>query len=155
MRKNFKAYIIERVSYHTSGTDWEAAYSYYQKADSISSVLWHIATHYAKETNDIMRTAQMVPALNAMIDITTTRIAAGLATIPDSILYFLFSMCICASFLLGYDNRKKVDGIVVAAFAVLLSITVFTIVDLDKSRAGFIKTDQSNERIQDLLKMFE
>jgi hypothetical protein len=89
-----------------------------------------------------------------MIDITTTRRAAGEATVPDSIMYFLFILCFCAAFLLGYDNKYKIDWIVVTGFALMLSITVYTIIDLDRPRSGLINMDAPNEKIIELREMF-
>ena len=97
----------------------------------------------------------LVPALNEMIDITTTRRAAGEATIPDSIMYFLFILCLGSAFLLGYEQAQKIDWIVVIGFATMLSATVFNIIDLDRPRSGLINMDTPNEKIVELLQMFD
>jgi len=109
---------------------------------------------YAKANNGTTVASQMIPALNDMIDITTTRRAAGESTIPDSILYFLFILCISAAFLLGYDHKNKIDWIVVIGFAILLSATIFTIIDLDRPRSGLINMDSPNQKIVELRDMF-
>jgi hypothetical protein len=96
----------------------------------------------------------MTPALNAMIDITTTRRAAGEETIPDSIMYFLFFLCLCTSFLVGYDNKGKSDWIVLSGFSIILSIIILLIVDLDRPRSGFINMDTPNQKIIELREMF-
>lgn len=87
-----------------------------------------------------------------MIDITTTRRAAGESTIPDSIMYFLFILCLCSAFLLGYDHKNKFDWIVVIGFAIMLSSTVSTIIDMDRPRSGLIDMDKPNEKIIELRK---
>ena len=97
----------------------------------------------------------MIPALNAMIDITTTRRAAGEATIPDSIVYFLLILCIGSAFLLGYDNKNKIDWIVVMGLAIMLSLTVFNIIDLDRPRSGLINMNKPNQKIVELRGMFK
>ena len=89
-----------------------------------------------------------------MIDITTTRRSAGESTIPDSIMYFLFILCLSMSFLLGYDNKTKIDWIVVIGFALMLSATLFTIIDLDRPRSGLITMDVPIQKMVELRDMF-
>ena len=127
----------------------------YKKGSEISSEIWSTAAAYAKTDNITTRTSELIPALNAMIDITTTRRAAGESTIPDSIMYFLFLLCLCSAFLLGYDHKNKFDWIVVIGFATMLSATVFTIIDMDRPRSGLIDMDKPNQKIIELRQMFK
>ena len=90
-----------------------------------------------------------------MIDITTTRREAGEANIPDSIMYLLLTLCCCSAFLLGYDSADKVDWVIVTGFALMLSITVFTIIDLDRPRSGLINLDNTNRLMIELQHMFK
>ena len=155
LRSNLKTYVEVRIAYYKAGMNLtkivEAAY----QTDSISKQVWAIVADYAKKDNLTTRTSEMIPALNAMIDITTTRRAAGEATIPDSIMYFLFILCCSSAFLLGYDNKKKIDWIVVTGLAIMLSATVFTIIDLDRPKTGLISMDKPNEKIIELRQMFK
>jgi hypothetical protein len=155
LRGNLKKYVQARVQFYKVGLNVNEIVQYYLEADSLSGKVWSIAANYAKEDDVTTRTSQLMPALNSMIDITTTRRAAGEATIPDSIMYFLFLLCICSAFLLGYDNKNKVDWIVVMGLAIMLSTTVFNIIDLDRPRGGLINMDTPNEKITELLKMFK
>ena len=155
LRVNLKEYVEARIAFYQSGMDIEKVVGYYRKADDIGKKIWFIAATYAKSDDNVTRTSQLIPALNDMIDITTTRIAAGEGTIPDSIMYFLFILCFCSAFLLGYDHKDKIDWIIVIGFAIMLSATVFNIIDLDRPRSGFINMDTPNEKIIELREMFE
>ena len=154
LRSNLKQYVEERIAFYQDGMDIEKVAEHYLKADSIGKEVWSIAARHAKTDNITTRTSELIPALNAMIDITTTRRAAGEATIPDSIMYFLFILCFCSAFLLGYDNKHKIDWIVVMGFAIMLSITVYMIIDLDRPRSGLINMDTPNQKIIELREMF-
>lgn len=154
LRDNLKDYVEARIAFYQVGMDTEKIVSYYIKASQISKKIWSIASTYAKVDNGTTITSQLIPALNDMIDITTTRRAVGESTIPDSILYFLFILCISSAFLLGYDNTKKIDWIVVVGFGLLLSATIFTIIDLDSPRSGLINLDSHNQKIVELREMF-
>jgi hypothetical protein len=155
LRAGLREYVEHRIAFYQAGMDLEKAADYYRKADNASKKVWAIAASYAKIDNITTRTSELIPALNAMIDITTTRRAAGEATIPDSIMYFLFSLCLGAAFLLGYEQREKIDWIVVIGFSLMLSATVFNVIDLDRPRSGLINMDTPNEKIIELLEMFE
>jgi hypothetical protein len=144
-----------RIAYYQAGMDIKKVIEAYVQGNKISGQIWSTVAAYAKTDDITTRTSQLIPALNAMIDITTTRRAAGESTIPDSIMYFLFLLCLCSSFLLGYDIKNKLDWIVVIGFAVMLSATVFTIIDMDRPRSGLIDMDKPNEKIIELREMFK
>lgn len=155
LRANLKDYVDARIAFYEAGMDVEKLVTYYRQADNIGKKIWSIAAHYAKIDDVTTRTSQLIPALNDMIDITTTRRAAGEATIPDSIMYFLFILCFCSSFLLGYEFKNRIDWVVVIGFAVILSATVFNIIDLDRPRSGLIDMDNPNQKIIELREMFK
>ena len=154
LRNSLQEYVEARIAFYESGMDMDRTTLYYLRADSLGKHTWDILTRYARHDNFTTKTSEIVPALNAMIDIATTRRAAGESTIPDSIMYFLFVLCFCSAFLLGYDNKHKIDWIVVIGFAVMLSVTVLTILDLDRPRGGFINMDRPNQKIIELREMF-
>ncbi len=154
LRSHLKDYVEARIAFYQAGMDEEKTVEEYRKAGTISNKIWSITADYARRDDITTRTSELIPALNAMIDITTTRRAAGESTIPDSIMCLLFILCWCSAFLLGYDRKNKFDWIVVSGFALMLSITVFTIIDLDRPRSGLINMDKPNEKIMELRHMF-
>ncbi|HRZ32890.1 MAG TPA: hypothetical protein P5188_11315 [Flavobacterium sp.] len=155
LKSNMKEYVEERIAFYESGMDVQKIVEHYKKADIIGKKIWSITADYAKKDNITTRTSELIPALNAMIDITTTRRAAGESTIPDSIMYFLFALCVCSAFLLGYDNKRTIDWIILIGFTTMLSLTVFTIIDLDRPRSGLINMDGPNQKMVELRQMFE
>jgi hypothetical protein len=154
LRAHLKEYVEERIGYFEAGIDLDKVREHAAKSNKISTKVWSIVTEYARKDPTTTRTSELVPALNAMIDITTTRQAALDATIPDSILYFLFILCFCSAFLLGYDNKFSIDWIILLGFAIMLSMTVYTIIDLDRPRTGLIDTSGPNKKMIELREMF-
>jgi hypothetical protein len=155
LKGQLKEYLEARIAFLEAGMDEKKLISTYVKANEISSTIWSTAATYARVDDITTRTSELLPALNEMIDLTTTRRAAGEATIPDSIMYFLFILCICSAFLLGYDRKKDFDWIVVIGFAIMLSATVFTIIDMDRPRTGLINMNNPNHKIIELREMFK
>lgn len=154
LRSHLKDYVEARIAFYQAGMDIDKVVSNYKRGAEISKKIWSMAAAFAKQDNITTRTSELIPALNAMIDITATRRAVGESTIPDSIMYFLFTLCLCSAFLLGYDRKNKFDWIVVIGFALMLSATVFTIIDLDRPRSGLIDMDTPNQKIIELREMF-
>ena len=154
LRSALKDYVERRIAFYEAGMDFKTARSEFQKGQELSAKVWQIASNYAKKDDITTRTSQLISSINEMIDITSTRLAAGLGTIPDSIMYFLFVLCAGSSFLLGYDHEGRIDKVTVLVLAITLSATVFTIVDLDRPRSGLINMDGPNKNIVDLRQMF-
>ena len=154
LRNNLRQYVEERIAFYQVGMNVEKAIEHYRNADQIAKKVWSITVAYAKKDPGRTVASQLIPALNEMIDITTTRRATGEATIPDSILYVLFMLCITNAFLLGYENKSKIDWIIVGGFSIMLSITLFSIIDLDRPRSGLVNMDVPNQKIIELREMF-
>jgi hypothetical protein len=151
---SLKAYVEARiVVFEKSHTDQEL-HSKQARLDSIGRSVWQITATYAKVDPTTVRTSQLIPALNDMIDIVTIRRAAFSATIPDSILYFLLLLCLTSAFLLAHDRKSNADWLVVVGFALMLSATIFTIIDLDRPQSGLINMDGPHQKIVELRNMF-
>jgi hypothetical protein len=97
----------------------------------------------------------MIPALNAMFDIASTRTATTLDKVPEIIFYLLFLISIIASLMVGYAAGVKPDWTMVLSFSLMISMTVYLIVDLDRPRRGAITMDQANVQILQLKSMFK
>lgn len=155
LKTNLKEYVDARIAFSQGGVDVPKLVKNFLHADAVGKKLWTNVADYAKIDPTTTRTSEIIPALNDMIDITTTRRAAGESTIPDSIMYFLFALCISSAFLLGYDNKTKIDWIVIFGFAIMLSATVFTIIDLDRPRSGLINMDTPTQKLIELKGLFK
>lgn len=155
-RKDFKDYVETRISYYEVGANANGIL----KADSLSQIisakLWKRATELSKNPDNLAATQQMIPALNDMIDVTTTRLSGEKAKVPQSILIMLFFLAMIIAFYGGYsEGRKgKVDWLVQTGFCVLVSLVVLFTLDLDRPRRGFVNLDIPNQTMIDLRKNF-
>lgn len=156
-RKDFKDYVEERIAYYEVGADEKGVL----KADSLSQIisakLWKRAAALSKDPVHLAATQQMIPALNDMIDVTTTRLAGEKAKVPQSILVMLFFLAMIIAFYGGYsEGRKgKIDWLVQIGFCLLVSLVILFTLDLDRPRRGFVNLDTPNQTIIDLRKNFE
>lgn len=154
LRSSMKEYVEARIVVFERSHNEEELQVNQARLDSISKSVWMIVASYAKIDPTTVRTSELIPALNEMIDIVTTRRATFEATIPDSILYFLLLLCLTSAFLLAHDRKTNADWVVVVGFALMLSATIFTIIDLDRPQNGLINMDGPRQKVLDLRNMF-
>jgi hypothetical protein len=96
----------------------------------------------------------VLPALNEMIDITTTRHVATQNHPPLVIYLLLASLSLVGSLLVGYgmSENKRQSWLHTTAFAIVLSLTTYVIVDLEFPRVGLIRVDAADQVLVDLRK---
>jgi hypothetical protein len=155
LRAEFAKYVEARVEYFESGQDLVRVKAALDSTTAIQNRIWAIVSTAGKDKEQFHRSSQMIPALNAMIDITTTRTALALAKVPDLILFLLFMLCWTSSFMMGYARGKKNDWVITTIFALMIGITIFTILDLDRPRAGVINMSTVNKNISALRSMLK
>lgn len=156
-RKDFKAYVEARIAYYQVGADPKGILKADSLSQVISSKLWTRASNLSKDPANLAATQQMIPALNTMIDVTTSRLSGEKAKVPQSILIMLFFLALISAFYGGYsEGRKgKMDWLVQIGFCLLVSLVVLFTLDLDRPRRGFVNLDLPNQTIIDLRKNFE
>jgi hypothetical protein len=122
------------------------------KSSVFGDSLWKQATALVRSEDMVKRNSGslVVAALNDMFDAATSRKASREATIPESILWLLFILCYASAFIVGYGGKQKISWIMLAGFAVMISVTVFAILDLDRPHRGLITLDKAEERIVEL-----
>jgi hypothetical protein len=156
-RNDFKDYVEARIQYYAVGADVTGILSADSLSQVISGKLWARATQLSKDPANLAATQQMIPALNTMIDITTTRIAGEKAKVPESILYMLFALAVIIAFYGGYTEGRKgnIDWMVEGGFCLLVSLVILFTLELDRPRRGFVNLDGVNQTIIQLRSNFK
>jgi hypothetical protein len=154
-RKDFEAYLETRIRFYSAKADIPAIIKSLQDGQALQATLWERASSLGRDKENLHRTAQMIPALNEMFDIASTRTAATIDKVPEIIFYLLFLISVTASLMVGYAGGIKPDWTMVLSFSLMISMTVYLIVDLDRPRKGAITMDKANEQIVQLKSMFK
>ncbi|MEO8146534.1 MAG: hypothetical protein ABI723_02800 [Bacteroidia bacterium] len=155
LRADFQKYVEARISYYDAGDDSLRIKAALKEADRYSSGIWNRVVLIAGNPGNTVPSMQMIPALNSMIDIVTTRDAGRIAKVPPVILTVLLILTLISGFLAGYsDKKKKRNLITVIGFAAMLSITLYLVLELDRPRRGIINLDAAEQRIVDIRTMF-
>ena len=150
-RNDFKNYLDARIAYYNVGDDFKKIETELIKSDSISGRIWQRAAAFSHNPGALIPTAQMVPALNAMIDIVTTREAGRKNLVPRLILIILTLLTWMSSFLAGYgskgDERSKV---LVITFALMTTLALYLVIELDRPRQGLINLNSTEKLLIDM-----
>jgi len=156
-RKDFKEYVEARILYYEVGSDVKKILEADSLSQTISAKLWQRACNLSKDPANLAATQQMIPALNTMIDVTTSRLSGEKAKVPQSILIMLFLLALISAFYSGYsEGRKgKIDWLVQTGFCLLVSVVILFTYDLDRPRRGFVNLDTPNQTILELRKNFK
>jgi hypothetical protein len=140
-------------TYQRSGTNSPAALDAYQRSVQLQQQIWTEATLAAQHTGNTATLSLVSRALNAMFDITTTRIAATRNHPPKVIDFLLFALSWIAALLAGYGmtDHKRIPWLQVIIFSAALTITIFVIRDLEYPRLGFIRVDSADRLLVETL----
>jgi hypothetical protein len=160
VRKAFKADLKDYVQARINWFDAKRSVTEATKAKEASNIifnkLWNRAAVLSRDPQNMVASQQMIPILNAMIEVAVTREAATKAIVPEPVLYLLFIMTLITSLMAGYATsiQKKFNYVAVIGFIVLVGCVIFIILDLDRPRRGLITNTAVNQFIRDLLKLF-
>ncbi len=142
MRDLFRRYLDLRLAVYKKLPVLQAARAELAKANELQVEIWNRAISACLETANPLA-ALLLPALNGMLDIASTRTAvAGIH--PPAIIFVMLGVLALMSTLLaghamsGGQSRSWIHPI---GFALMLASSVYVIFDLEFPRLGFIRVD--------------
>jgi hypothetical protein len=144
MRKRFREYVDSRLKIYRSFPDIEAVKAELSKSAKIQTEIWAQAVAATRLPAAHPDTAKLLlPALNTMIDVTTSRTMA-MRTHPPRIIYgLLFVLALVCSLLAGFGTAgsKRRSWLHVVAFAAITATSVYVILDIEYPRVGLVRLD--------------
>ena len=153
LREKFRRYAEARIAVYRVLPDIGASDVQAAIAMTLQNEIWTGALTALKEAPS-QATIVVVPALNHMIDVTTTRASAAHTHTPKLIFAVLLILGLVCSFLAGYVlayTKTRNVRLHIVAFAVVVTLTTYVIFDLDYPRFGFIQLDFADQALIDLL----
>jgi hypothetical protein len=152
LRESFRRYLDARIEVYRKLPDIVAAKQELAKANQLQQQIWRQAVA-ASRTEGAPSAAPilLLPALNAMIDITTTRTMATLMHPPAVVFVMLFGLAMAASLLAGYGmtGSKVRSWFHMLGFALVVAVSVYVILDLEYPRLGLIRVDAFDQALID------
>ncbi len=151
LRAELKQYVEARINYYQDGNDEEKIQATLRQSSLLSQRLWNTIINLSNKPGFLLQSQQMIPAMNSMIDIVSVRDDKRIAYVPNSILNLLFILCLVSTFIIGYGRKtKSIDWIMVICYILMISMTVYLILDLDQARSGIITTGKAHQKMLDL-----
>ena len=149
VRSLFRDYVKARIAYYEASADPKKIDLAIAESNRISKLIWNQAIHAKLLPQERL---MLIAALNEMIDVVTTRESMREATIPNTILWLLLVLSFLSSIVIGYCTESRLlDSIIAQAFTVVVCLTVFIILDLDRPRRGFITLQKEEKHLTALM----
>jgi MFS family permease len=145
-RTLFRQYLSARIGYHRNRDDPEKAVAMRASFESLQGEIWSTAVK-ACETESRSEVAMLtLGALNEMIDMTTWRLMALINHPPMLVFAMLFSLSVACGFISGFTfaRSKSSHWVHGVGFALLTSLWVFAILELEYPRGGFVRIDDAD-----------
>jgi len=153
LRESFRHYLDSRIETYRKIPDVAAVRESLARGNDLQREIWRQAVE-AVRADGAPPTATMLllPALNAMIDIATTRTMAAHMHPPRVVFVMLFGLALAASLLAGYGmtGSKVRSRFHMLGFALVMAIAVFVILDIEYPRLGWIRVDAFDQALVDL-----
>jgi hypothetical protein len=152
LRESFRRYVDSRLKIYQLLPDLEAAKKELARSADMQGEIWRQAVSGCKESPSPQAVMLLLPALNQMIDITTTRTMAGQTHPPAIVFVMLAVMALSSSALAGYGmaGSKIRSWIHTLLFSAVTALTFYVILDLEYPRVGTIRVDAFDQALADL-----
>jgi hypothetical protein len=139
-------YVRLRVSLVRSDSSPEEIERAFRASQRLHDRLWTHAVEAVRADPRPVPTGLFVQTLNEMIDDQTRRVAAMRNRVPSGIYSVLLAVAVGALGLTGYGcglaGRRNLPATTTAA--VLITLVVFVITDLDRPRSGWVRVSQQS-----------
>jgi hypothetical protein len=152
LRDAFRRYVDSRLEVYRRLPDVAAARAALADSARIQHEIWQDAVAACRADGTPTACMLLLPALNAMFDITTTRTLAAQTHPPPVIFGMLFGLAVASALLAGYEiGAERVrHWLHAVGFVVTLAVAVFVILDIEYPRLGLIRLTAFDQVLVDL-----
>jgi len=153
LRDSFRRYLDTRLAIYQKISDPAAAKEELAKANALQGEIWRQAVSASRAVDAHPDAGKLLlPALNDMIDITTTRTMATQMHPPLIMFIMLFGLAFISALLAGYGmaGGKYRRWLHTLCFAAAAAVAVYVILDIEYPRLGSIRVDAFDQALRDL-----
>lgn len=153
LRDAFRRYVDARLAVYANVADLPATEAALARANALQGDIWNQAIAAGKlEGATASATMLMVPALNQMFDVTTTRTMATRMHPPTAIFALLYALALASALLAGYGMAasKTRSVIHMLGYAAITAVAINLIIDIEFPRLGLIRVDAFDQALVDL-----
>ena len=153
LRRKFQRYAEARLAVFRLLPDFEASNAEAVRANELQRSIWNEVIAALPGVPQ-SATLMLLPALNEMFDISSSRAIAGQAHTPLVVLCALAVLALFCCLLAGYGLAGETplgSALRMIGFALIVTLTIFVILDLDYPRVGLIRLDYADQALIDVL----
>lgn len=152
VRQLFREYADNRIKTFNDVSDVNVRRALVSEASTLQRKIWDAVTASADAGGTVSRQLVLLPALNEMFDISTTREAVTYVH-PPIVVYFMIAVLACVGAIFsgyGLAGGHSKSWIHRFAFPFVIATALFVIVDIEYPRHGLIRVDAIDQFIIDL-----
>jgi hypothetical protein len=152
LRDLFRQYLDARLQVYLAPSDAAAAAAEAGQVAALQDQIWSAAVSAAKASGELPPYTVVIPAINSMFDMSTSRMAVMKMHTPLEVFVVIAMLSLVSSILVGYSmaGRKARGWLHNIGFAAVLSMSLYLIIDFEYPRRGFIRMDSSDQLLVDL-----
>lgn len=151
LRDVFRRYLDSRLAFYASFPDIEAANVHLVRTGELQGDLWSRSITVGRQPGSEPFQRALLPALNEMFDIATTRTRALYTHTSPVITGFLLVVILLSAVLAGHGmsaGKRRLSHRLL--FAIVTAATMYLIFDLEYPRFGLIRVDADDQVLIDL-----
>lgn len=144
IREAFRRYVDSRLNVYRLLPDVEAAKQELKASAALQAEIWTKSVLACSGEQGATARMLLLPALNQMIDVTTTRTTVALSMHPPDVIFvMLWSLMLASALIAGYGmaGSRSRSWTHMVVFAAGLAVTAYVILDLEYPRTGLIRLD--------------
>jgi heme/copper-type cytochrome/quinol oxidase subunit 4 len=151
LRESFRRYVDARLDVYRQMPDVEAAQAALVRTSALQSEIWTQAVAACREGPPSVAML-LLPALNQMFDITTTRTMAMKTHTPVIIFLLLVVLTLVGALLAGYGMApaRTRSWVHMLGFAFVTAAAVYLVLDLEFPRMGMINIHAADRVLVEL-----
>lgn len=155
VRDKFRQYAEARVRAYNLLPDVEATLAELRRSKSLQDEIWPQALAGAQ--NSSAATMLLLPALNEVFDISTTRTMTLFVHPPLVVFAMLFALACISAAAAGRSTGAAAtrDRFQILVFSAVITTVFYVIIDLEYPRRGYIKVAEFDRALQQVLKSVE
>ncbi len=152
LREKFRQYVDARLAFYRKLPDIRSATDDLVRAKAVQNEIWKDAVAACRDSGSSPATMLLLPALNQMIDITTTRTMAAWMHPPAVVYAMLGLLMLVGSLLVGYDLGSGIarHWFHASAFALIMALAIYVILDFEFPRLGLIRLHAFDQVLVDV-----
>jgi hypothetical protein len=147
MRGVLRRYVDVRVEHYDAGIDPTRIASTAAEAERLQSEVWGLLESEANaEPARAPVVSLFAQSLNEMIDLSSEREAVRRNHVPEAVLLLLFASTLLCSIVVGHSFGRsgRRSWLASIAFALLVTMVIFVVIDLDRPTRGLIRVGQDS-----------